>query len=43
MNGQTGKLIGDLPVSRGKFWGIFAAVAAGVTAVGSLIVTFVMK
>lgn len=27
MNGQTGKLIGDLPVSRKKFRGLFAAVA----------------
>ena len=27
MNGQTGKLVGDLPVSRGKFWGLFAAIA----------------
>ena len=31
MNGQTGKLVGDLPVSRGKFWGTFAAIAAGLT------------
>ena len=28
MNGQTGKLVGDLPVSRLKFWGMFAALAA---------------
>ena len=27
MNGQTGKLVGDLPVSWGKFWGLFAAIA----------------
>ena len=26
MNGQTGKLIGDLPVSKGKYWGLFAAI-----------------
>ena len=25
MNGQTGKLVGDLPVSWGRFWGLFAA------------------
>lgn len=27
MNGQTGKLIGDLPVDKGKFWGWYAAIA----------------
>lgn len=27
MNGQTGRLVGDLPVSWGKFWGLFAAIA----------------
>ena len=29
MNGQTGKLIGDLPVSWGRFWGLFALCFAG--------------
>lgn len=24
MNGQTGKLVGDLPTDRGRFWGMFA-------------------
>lgn len=33
MNGQTGKLVGDLPVSKGRFWGIFAGVWAAVFAV----------
>ena len=28
MNGQTGKLVGDLPSSRSKALGIFAAIAA---------------
>ena len=28
MNGQTGSLVGDLPVSKGKFWGMFAGLAA---------------
>ena len=28
MNGQTGKLVGDLPVNWLKFWGLFAAIAA---------------
>ena len=27
MNGQTGKMVGDLPVSYGKFWGTFAALS----------------
>jgi len=31
MNGQTGKLIGDLPVDSGKYWGWFFKIA-GVTA-----------
>ncbi len=33
MNGQTGKLIGDLPVDRGKYWKWFGGITAGVTAV----------
>ncbi len=28
MNGQTGKLVGDLPVSRAKYWGTFFAIFA---------------
>lgn len=28
MNGQTGKLVGDLPISRGKYFAAFAAIAA---------------
>ncbi|MBQ8610641.1 MAG: hypothetical protein IJ412_02920 [Oscillospiraceae bacterium] len=32
MNGQTGKLVGDLPVSKGKYWAWFAGIAASVTA-----------
>ena len=28
MNGQTGKMVGDLPVSRAKFWGLTAALSA---------------
>ena len=37
MNGQTGKLIGDLPVDKGKFWRLFAAIAAPLAAVLSAI------
>ena len=33
MNGQTGKLIGDLPVSMGRFWGWFGAIAGPLAAV----------
>jgi len=33
MNGQTGKLIGDLPVDRGKYWGWFFKIAAPIAAV----------
>ena len=31
MNGQTGKLVGDLPTDRGRFWGLFAAITAPLT------------
>ncbi len=37
MNGQTGKLVGDLPVDWGRFWGMFAKIAVPLAAVGSLI------
>ena len=33
MNGQTGKLIGDLPVDMGRFWGWFAKIALPIAAV----------
>jgi len=33
MNGQTGKLIGDLPVDKGLYWGWFAKLALPVAAV----------
>ena len=38
MNGQTGKLVGDLPVSWGKFWGLFAAIAVPLSVLGSALV-----
>ena len=37
MNGQTGKMVGDLPTDAGKYWRTFAAVAAPVTAIAALI------
>ena len=33
MNGQTGKLVGDLPVDRKRFWTMFAAIAAPLAAI----------
>lgn len=27
MNGQTGKMVGDLPISKKKYWGLFAAIS----------------
>ncbi len=42
MNGQTGKMVGDLPISWGKFWGVFAAVAAPLSIIGSLLVRFLL-
>ena len=33
MNGQTGKLIGDLPVSKARYWGWFGAIAGPLAAV----------
>ena len=37
MNGQTGKLEGDLPTDMGKVWTTFAAIAAPVTALAALL------
>ncbi|MBQ5797214.1 MAG: hypothetical protein IIW15_04200, partial [Firmicutes bacterium] len=37
VNGQTGKMVGDLPVSQGKFWGLAAALTVPLTAILSLI------
>lgn len=37
MNGQTGRLVGDLPVSWGKFWAMFAILTAALSAVFYLI------
>ena len=33
MNGQTGKLIGDLPVDKGRYWSWFARIALPIAAV----------
>ena len=29
MNGQTGKMVGDLPMDKGRFWALFAAITVG--------------
>ena len=40
MNAQTGKFVGELPVSWRKFWGIFAAITGVVTVIGTLLQLF---
>ena len=37
MNGQSGKLIGDLPVSQGRYWARFAGIAAPIAALIGLL------
>ena len=41
MNGQTGKLIGDLPVDRGRYWGWFFKIAGPIAAVLAVLMYFV--
>ena len=38
MNGQSGKMVGDLPVAKKKFWSVFAGIGAGLSVISSLIV-----
>ncbi|MBD9061543.1 MAG: hypothetical protein EGR45_05925 [Ruminococcaceae bacterium] len=40
MNAQTGKFVGELPISWRKFWGIFALITGIVTAVGTVLQIF---
>ena len=42
MNGQTGKLVGDLPVSWGRFWGLFAAIVAPLSVLGTVLAVFLV-
>lgn len=42
MNGQTSKLVGDLPTDRGRFWGMFAAIAAPLTVALTAILQFLL-
>lgn len=39
MNGQTGRLVGELPVSRGRFWALFAAIAVPLSVLSSVLFT----
>jgi len=39
VNGQTGKAVGDLPISRKKVWTTFAGIAASLSVIGSIAVT----
>lgn len=43
MNGQTGKLVGKLPVSTGRALGIYAAVAAPLIAISVSIVLWLAR
>jgi len=36
MNGQTGKLVGDLPMDKGKYWKLFASIVLPVAAIALL-------
>ena len=38
MNGQTGKLVGDLPVNWKKFWAMFLGLGAGLSLISSLLI-----
>ena len=43
MNGQTGKLVGDLPMSWGRFWGLFAAIAAPLSILGTIVSVLMLR
>jgi len=38
VNGQTGKTVGDLPMDKTRYWGLFAAITAVAGAIASVIV-----
>ena len=42
MNGQTGKLVGDLPVDKKRFWTMFAAIALSVAVVVAALLMLAM-
>lgn len=37
MNGQTGKMIGDLPVSMGRFWAWFGGIAGSLSVISAVV------
>lgn len=43
MNGQTGKLVGDLPVDKGRYWAIFFAIAVPLSAIGSFLAMTLLR
>lgn len=43
MNGQTGKFIGELPVSKGRFWAWFLGMSAVFSAVASLVIALLLS
>ena len=43
MNGQTGKLIGNLPVDKGKYWRYFAIATVIATVAATAVMTFLMR
>jgi len=43
MNGQTGKLVGNLPVDKGRFCAYFFSIAAGVAVVAGIAIYFLTR
>lgn len=37
MNGQTGKMIGDLPISMGRFWAWFGGIAGSLSVISAVV------
>lgn len=40
VNGQTGKMVGELPVDNGRFWGLVGAIAGAVALLGAVLAMF---
>ena len=40
MNGQTGKMVSDLPVSKKRYWAWWGGLTAGITAALAVITVF---
>jgi hypothetical protein len=43
MNGQTGKFVGDLPVAKGRFFGLFTGITGALFVVFYFIVQFILS